>query len=311
MPSDRKQDVSDTVSSPFHWLFGGSSSSTVVAVLLLLVALTAVSMLLWRKYGATILAHPKYQITAESFDVTEPPAWIHSDVKHEIITAGGLTELNIGSPETAPRIAAAFALHPWVEKVVNVGKRSPGGRQRPTRVVVRLVYRKPVAMVAVSGGVIPVDRDGVTLPTLTDFTSEQVSRYPIIHAKDAAAIAAAGAKWGDERVHASARLADFLSPYWEELNLRRIVAFKGVQDGRGISSPTLHLQTRSKTTILWGHAPGDESPGEAKAETKISRLAALYEETGTLDSIEPGRAIDLRHSDRIVLAHLPDETTVK
>ena len=77
--------------------------------------------------------------------------------------AGSLEGLHIRQTDLAFRVAEAFTMHSWVAKVQHAGKRYSN------RVVVDLVYRKPVAMVEVfekgRRWISPVDRLGFVLPT--------------------------------------------------------------------------------------------------------------------------------------------------
>ena len=66
-----------------------------------------------------------------------------------------------------------------------------------------------------------------------------------------------------------------------------------------------------RAPVLWGHAPGKESASEASAEKKIGRMLKLKRENGSLDSVDPDRAIDVRDADELELAAIPEDTFEK
>ncbi len=101
-------------------------------------------------------------------------------------------QVNLLEPQLAARLTAAFALHPWVERVEGVNLR---GTEGPT---VRLVIRTPA--LAVVGRV--VDRNGVLLPvgTSTDGLPAYPTDAPPPAGRD-------GTPWGDPKVEAAARKA--------------------------------------------------------------------------------------------------------
>jgi cell division septal protein FtsQ len=124
----------------------------------------------WQRWGEPSLNSPEYAVTHEQIHVTPQPAWIHADVKAEVLRTADATRLNLRDPRLVEELAAVFALHPWVAEVVRVQKRYPA------RVDVELKYRRPVAAVEVSSqseaGLLFVDAAGVLLPS-ADFAQGQ------------------------------------------------------------------------------------------------------------------------------------------
>jgi hypothetical protein len=157
------------------------------------------------------------------------------------------------------------------------------------------------------GGLYPIDAHGVLLPT-ADFTSERARAFPRIAAQDAAPMSPPGAAWGDQRIHEAAITAAALAPYWEKLELYRIVVLAGSTDARGTREIVFRLITRGNTMILWGHAPGKEIVSEATADKKIARLLKLRRDVGSLDSVGQDRAIDLRDENQLEMASRPENT---
>ena len=58
---------------------------------------------------------PRISGRRRQIQITPPPAWIHSDVKTEVIRDAGLpVELSILDERLFDRLKQAFALHPWI-----------------------------------------------------------------------------------------------------------------------------------------------------------------------------------------------------
>ncbi|HEY5315185.1 MAG TPA: hypothetical protein VIK18_21820, partial [Pirellulales bacterium] len=124
-------------------------------LLRMLVCGIVVGLGLWLTYRTVeprIVASPHYNLDPRSMTVTPQPAWIHSDVKAEVLRDGSLDHaLNLLDESLLERVAKAFALHPWVAQVTSVRKRSG------PELEVQLIYRRPACMVEVPGGLYPVD----------------------------------------------------------------------------------------------------------------------------------------------------------
>jgi hypothetical protein len=269
-------------------LSGNSHAVSLLLVALLLVSLGIGGYYVWRVYGDQILAQGGGRLTADSIHVSQPPEWIRSDVKSEAMLAGSLADLNIRQEDLTLRVAQAFSMHSWVAKVKRVSKR------HPDRIFVEVVYRRPAAIVEYENDTfLVVDTEGVLLPS-DNFTSDDAAKYPRISAADTAPVGPAGTLWGDARIHSGAQLAAALQRHWRKLGLYRIVAYRGQRDRTGRRIPHFELQTRQKTTILWGQAPGEELAGEPDTDHKVAHLLELVRQKGSLDNASPDGAIDLR-----------------
>jgi hypothetical protein len=196
-------------------------------------------------------------------------------------------------PETIPllkrnevKLERAFEQSPWTEEVQRI-------TYQPLGVTVRLAYRRPVALVeAASGRVYLVDPQAVILPQddldteIKQFVRAQglieingrrladprepkpgITWQPLPGAADAAP--------GNDRIPAACRLAGFLVDRMRSIDRVREAAlsmrFINPMDlnGRG-----LFLKNDQSTYILWGEAPGEESPGNLTAEEKWGNLKA-------------------------------------
>ena len=267
------------------WIIGRNPTTLIVLIFVGIIGFGL--YVIWDRFGAEILDGPAYRISEESIEITPQPTWVHGDVRHEAFVTGSLEGLNIRQTDLAFRVAEAFTMHSWVAKVQHAGKR------HSNRVVVDLVYRKPVAMVEVKGGVYPVDVYGVFLPP-AGFTAADAGRYPLISADGTSPIGPPGTAWGDERVAGAAKLADYLGPHWQPLGLTRITAHSSPYS-ESEPGTTYELHTTTRRVFTWGRAPGDEERGEAKPDKKIARLREIVLGTVPLDDMLPDQAVDLRY----------------
>jgi hypothetical protein len=273
----------------------------------------------WQMVGDRVLAGPDYRLTPDNIEI-DPPlesvAWIRRDVKAEALRDASLDRpLSILEDDLGRRIAQAFSLHPWIERVESVTK------QYPAHVRVKLVVRRPMAVVeaAADGGLTrwPVDVEGFVLPH-EDFSPLEMQRYPQIAGISTAPLGPVGTRWGDARVVGGARIAAAFGDGWKKLNLARIVARQPTHSGRGSSSanssepsstndaadesdePYFELMTKLGTRIHWGRAPGSPIPGEMSAEEKIARLLEYADRNNSLDEPNDGHELDLRERGKLL-----------
>lgn len=233
----------------------------------------------------------RHSLTAEQLVVTPQPRWIHGDVKAEVIRDAQLSEMDLFDRNLTSRIADAFAVHTWVAEVKRVSKHAGGG------IEVRLVYRRPMAMVEVVAGgrpgLLPVDEQGVLLPP-EDFSPNQARDYLRIAVADSKPAGPVGTSWGDPRVIGAARIAAaWRDANWKKLGLYRIEVEPGTSPSRREASYSYAIYTKQGRRILWGRAPGEENAGEATASQKVARLQQHVKEAGALDQ-QPAGDLDLR-----------------
>lgn len=264
------------------------------------------SYLAWHNWGAERVATQLYGIDRSLVRINEPPGYIREDIVETVYRDSAMGDLSLLDPQATAKIASAFSIHPWVREVVSVRKRPAG------HVEVLAEYRHPVAMVihressrlggsstgtgsfgaASSDGnrppgrngilYLPVDRDGIVLPT-DDFARAETRDY--IHI-DVPGVTTAqkfvGESYGDRRVEAAARLAAALAEYRERIGIRSIAARA---DLRGDAATQLELIMFDGKRLFWGRSPGQEREGEATAAMKLQAL---------LDT--PAADTDLRHA---------------
>lgn len=241
----------------------------------------------WSGVREHVLSSESYWLTPNRVEITPLPPWIHTDIRAEVFRDASLDgPMSILDHDLVARIAQAFSLHPWIAKVRSVTK------HHPALVRVELDYRRPVCMVQISGGLLPVDAEGVVLPS-GDFSPVEASRYPRLTGTDTVPLGPVGTRWGDPRVVGAAAIAAAFDGDWQTLGLDKIVAAGPSAPGR-LDQSTYELFTRGGTRILWGRSPDDDLGGEPPSVEKVASLKQYAHDHGTLDGPHGPRQIDLR-----------------
>jgi len=283
-------------------------------ILAILIGGTGIAV--WRHVKGQVLSSSQYQVHREHITITPPPEWVLPDERHkdpaDRIKAEVLAEVNRSGPfslldeDLTVRMAHAFLAHPWVARVDRVSKHYPSG------VEVSIAYRVPVAMVEIhdGSGVLPVDEQGVLLPT-RDFTAEIAERYPRIVEIYTMPSGPVGTRWGDAAVLGGAQIAAALASAWHDLKLAKIIPVERKPAKTGVEY-TYAVITHSGTTVYWGRAPGTDLPGEVPAPEKIAQLKRYAAQNGGhLDGADGPQQIEIDQSGallrkaRPVIAPLP------
>jgi hypothetical protein len=203
----------------------------------------------------------RYRIAFHDIDCAAPNDLTREEFLGEVqYLASWPDDVRLLEDNLAPKLAKAFAAHPWVEEVRHVEVTVD------RHVRVELAFRTPILTVPTRGkgagpdGVVrfrSVDAQGVLLPrsnTDGSLTPSFVAEVPYPSNR-------AGTVWDDARVQTAARTAGYLRPYHVQLGIERY-EFAG---------DDLVVQLRAGR-VVWGRAPGQERPDEASAEVKLQRL---------------------------------------
>ncbi len=291
----------------FAWLLGPGRTALIGVTAFLV--LGGGLVLAWLSLKDRILATPDHLLDPGQIEITPPPDWIHSDICAEVLRDPTLDgRLSILDDGLAERIARAFARHPWVAKVVRVEP------LYPSAVRVELEYRRPVCMVEVPGGLLPVDANAVLLPE-GDFSPVEKTRYPLLTGVAQMPIEPPGSRWPDAKIIGGAEIAAAIGPAWETMRLHQIVPLAsdpaaaavggGASRRNGIvggdssrrsasfrsAEPFFELVTGSGTQILWGYAPGAGAIGELPAAEKVARLKLYLAKNDTFDGRDGRRQV--------------------
>jgi hypothetical protein len=201
-----------------------------------------------------------YHVALADLDCAAPPSVARADFLAEVQYLGGLPDqLSTLDPAVALRVAAAFALHPWVERVAAVRLRAADGPR------VELIFRTPA--LAVGGRV--VDGQGVLLPAAAPADGLIALRGEV-----PPPAGPAGAPWGDAAVEGAARTVVALRPFQDCL---RLTDAELTPDG---------LTFTGRVRLRWGKP---EPGNPAAVEAKLARLREACAKPGG-----PGNEIDLR-----------------
>jgi hypothetical protein len=138
--------------------------------------------------------HERYTLAVSDIDCPTPPGLQRPEFLAEVQYVGHLPDrLSALDDDTAARLSAAFAQHPWVERVEEVRVAPPAGAR------VRLTFRTPALIVPQPAGPRVVDGHGILLPAAAP--SEGLPVYPGSAPPPAGQ---SGEPWGDPAVTAAA-----------------------------------------------------------------------------------------------------------
>ncbi|MBN2579593.1 MAG: hypothetical protein JXB10_11435 [Pirellulales bacterium] len=239
----------------------------------------------WKILAPQLIREERYVLSPEDFQLPSPPPWIQTNLREEVFRELSRDHRpSLLDRDLADRVAAAFQRQPWIAEVHKV-RPLPSGR-----VEVAVTYRRPVLMVEVAGGVLPVDVQGVRLPT-GGFTPLEAAKYPHLSGVDRPPPSVAGGRWMDGRVLGGAGIAAALLPVWEKYQLQRIVPLPE-QSSPGGNAPangedSFVILTRGGKRIFWGAAG-------LEPDRKVEKLRALTDEYGSLDLPNAPKEFDLR-----------------
>ena len=259
--------------------------------------LSAVVLGLWRHVQGHVESGVHYRLDPRLITLQPaPPAYIRSDIRAEVLKSASLDDngpWSILDPDLAERLYKSFALHPWVAKVSRVVKQNPAGVQ------VQLVYRKPVCMVEVPGGLYAVDAEAYLLPS-ADFTPADAKRFPRLAGVQTVTEGPVGTPWQDAHVRDAANLAAVLFEVWPELGLARIAPTPG-EWRLAPQAQEYDLFTAQQSCVRWGTVDDSHSStGQPAASEKTRRLREFVKLHGSLDGSVGPQLIDLRHRELTV-----------
>ncbi len=220
----------------------------------------------------------------EDVQLVEAPQWMSDGLQLELrgLVADSLDE-NPMSGESLQVAEQQLADSAWVEKIDKV-QRLPDGQ-----IHVQATFREPVAVVQGPHGYHLVDKKSIRLPGL--YLKHQVDQLNMPLITGAARYPQhVGQAWPGEDVAAGLALIELLAtqPYRDQVMAYDVSG----RDALGRVRLVLHTQTG---LVRWGLPPGEEKTIEPPAPEKLSRLARLYQQRGSIDA--GGRVVDLYRAD--------------
>ncbi len=222
----------------------------------------------------------EFQVRFDRLGIPPRPAHIPETFLAEVQGLGGFPAvLDSRQADLLPKLAEAFARHPWVDRVGRVVRES--GQQ----ITIEIEFRHPVAVVQVGQSRYPIDRHATLLPELGGSSSGRLlvvegwSRHPAV---------VPGKRWGAPAVEAAAALAASLGREKDSLELAAIEIWPGSLDTE------LALRTRKGTRVIWSAGRGSTSDPEASIATKLQRLRDYRQRYGGLDRPAGPYLLDVR-----------------
>lgn len=270
---------------------------------LMTVALLVCAVLFWPMIESNLpdlTQNPEYRVTVADIEVNEPPHWVpHEFVEDAVERVGFPEEMSLLDEKLTVEIAKLFAHDPWVADVKEVRKLS-----FPSRLIVTLEYRRPVAMIEKRTGLYPVDASGVLLPK-EDFSLSAMADYPAITGVRSTPPSLQGEVWNDPLVRGAARIAAVLESDWQTLELRSIRVPPRTTEDIKLQDAEFSLFTTSGSTILWGRAPGVTHEKELSVTQKIERMKTYLADYGSFDAPAGPYEIDIRQWQQISRRQIP------
>ena len=246
------------------------------AALVFFVLIGVVTYHLWTNYSDQVFQQPQYRLKPELLKITPQPEYIRSDVKASAVMSGQLKDANLLEERIILQVRQAFAVQPWVKKVLLANKRYP------STVEVELVYRRPVAMVEVPAGtlegydyegLLPIDDEGVLLPV--EITEAEAMRFPKVGGVDSVPAGPPGSPWGDTRVAEATQIILLLEEIWDQLGLYKIDVPPRATNVNQVEVEEFVLVTKKRARYSWGPALGKELPGQDSGEADRQQTAQV------------------------------------
>ena len=246
---------------------------------LLFAACAGLGVLGWNFVRHSLSERAEYRLSAERIRVSETPPWIPTNFVDAVLRSSGLTSASLLDAGLSEKLAKAFAADSWVESVVRVELRFPSGAE------VVLTYRRPVAVVEVAQGLLPVDPNGVLLRTdyFIHVAPEKKNDYLRVSGIRSTPLGGVGTAWGDPLVHSSAQLAAFLEDVTKTLALTAIVP--GAEQTATGTQTVFRLKTAAGTEFHWGRFDAADPKNDA-GKKRLLELVRLF---GSLDQVPPSQ----------------------
>ena len=281
-----------------HWSLQPRILGTIVLAGLFVVVIPAFPSL-W----PTLSQRDRFKLTVDAIELTAASNWAPHDVALRVAAEHNQwKERSLLDRTLVADLAADFAQHPWIETVDRVEKTRQG------RVIVQVTYRTPVAMIETIRGLLPVDANGVLLPS-QDFSEAESKQLPRLEGIKSLPNGDPGQPWGDPIVAAGAKLCRELVPkgtldsHWTHFGLKTVIAPPPPKTAPTDIPEPLVFQLVTKGTeqgnyqdgrlIIWGRAPGDDTL-EPTVDQKLGRLDEYLNRFKSLELPEDGQVLDLR-----------------
>ena len=241
----------------------------------------------WSAVREEVLQTDPYTISRDDIVISTPPDWIQCDVLGDALRQAGIENddtVSLLDPKLSEILAAALAMHPWVERVVRVEKKYPAALS------IELEYRRPVLMVRSHDRLWPVDGRGTVLPH-EYFDPRVANEFPRLLGVESLPRDSDGLSWGDIRVAEAAKIVAMIGDQWDRLRLYRIRVEPSIEKENRYE---YIISTRGGSLIYWGIVDKADEPIDPVSEAKVKWLVNCFDECGTLEGVHGPQPIDLR-----------------
>lgn len=217
-----------------------------------------------------------FKISPSTFSFLTP-SWVNEHFSEDIKRVATLNEqYGMYEDNLTQKIADVYGGIVVVKNVDSIR------RVFPNRLNIKLVIRKPVAIVKNGSNTYLVDDDGVLLPK--EYYRLQDTEYdsPCIQSNKLARLPLCGSKWNDKGVEAGIELVKFLRAN-NIHNLFKIVAVdvSSICKRRLSGKSDIILWTENNTQIRWGCSSLCNESNELSDEEKLQNLLSVAKAEGT------------------------------
>lgn len=228
-----------------------------------------------------------FKVSPATFSFQIPP-WVTDRFSYDINHVAGLNEqYGMYENNLTQKIAAVYNDLSLINKVDSIK------RVFPNKLNIKLVLRKPAALLKSGNNVYLVDDECVLLPKEYYQLSNTDYENPYIQSNKLERIPLFGSKWNDKRVIAGVELIKFLRAN-NIHNLFKILAVdvSNVCKRKTRDKSDIVLWTENNTQIRWGCSSLYKEPSELSDEEKLQNLLSIAKSEGT--TLEKMEYVDVR-----------------
>ncbi|HIJ67553.1 MAG TPA: hypothetical protein HPP87_11795 [Planctomycetes bacterium] len=271
----------------------GRRIALIVFAMICILAVVATGFVFLDRYVQRITASGR----VGPLQLVDRPGWFNNELGQKVYAAAGGSEFALN--ETVARaVADNLESIAWLYDVKV--------QATVERVEVRAQYRRPIAMIRLSGQAFYIDRDSVLLPfvPIEDLIIVEVRGY------SSGAVPPVGEPMTGDDIDAAIKLLTVLERM-DEISTPRAPLLGEVAsidvsnlDGRkSRNRPHIVINAKDGTQINWGAAYGRSARHiEASDQEKVAMLYEFYKQHGTIQCITNGLAkyIELRNPQEAV-----------
>lgn len=216
--------------------------------------------------------HSVGAVSAQDVKLVDAPTWMSQFVAAELCqTMAAEATGNRFSRQSLERMSAVAAANPWVRAVRWVRR---SGRE----IWLSAEYRRPLALVESGGDYLLIDDQGFRLPGQYTQSQTRAVGLPVMLSVKSSP-PPPGQPWTGDDIKAGVKVLTLVrgQPF-----ARQVKALQ-LRDADGHIRPVL-LTGDNGGMVFWGRPPGEEQPVEVDASVKLSRLASVYEQRGSIDA---------------------------